>query len=79
MPHRSPATPRPSSQAGISDTPTLALTRADVIFGKRTVLDVIVSVGGQFLLDMLGITDAINCFTNGDIGACAMLVVGILP
>ncbi|MET7426676.1 FG-GAP-like repeat-containing protein [Dactylosporangium sp. NPDC005555] len=46
---------------------------------QQTVLDVIISVGGQFLLDMLGITDAVNCFTKGDIGACVMLVVGILP
>ncbi|MFG6443976.1 putative toxin [Microbacterium sp. P07] len=39
----------------------------------------LISIGGQLLLDFFGITDIVNCVTKGDIGACAMSLIGFLP
>lgn len=46
---------------------------------NKSVLDIIIEEGGQILLDVLGINDIKNCFTQGDIGACAMMIAGAVP
>jgi RHS repeat-associated protein len=46
---------------------------------KKNAIDVIIQAGGQILMDFFGITDIINCATKGDIGACAMTVIGFMP
>lgn len=46
---------------------------------EKTVLDVVLEVGGQILLDVLGITDIINCFTKGDLLACASTIIDFVP
>ncbi|WP_155373687.1 RHS repeat-associated core domain-containing protein [Catellatospora vulcania] len=46
---------------------------------NKSFLDVLIECGVGILLDFLGITDIINCFTKGDLWACADMVMGILP
>ncbi|WP_326557205.1 polymorphic toxin-type HINT domain-containing protein [Micromonospora sp. NBC_01796] len=46
---------------------------------KKSFLDIIKEQGLAFLLDFFGITDIINCFTKGDIGACVNTLVGMIP
>ncbi|MBM6402797.1 hypothetical protein JQN72_00870 [Phycicoccus sp. CSK15P-2] len=46
---------------------------------RRSILDVIKQEGAEILLEVLGVNDMLNCFTKGDLGACAMMVVGALP
>ncbi|GAB3803013.1 RHS repeat domain-containing protein [Micromonospora zhanjiangensis] len=46
---------------------------------KKSLLDMIKEQGLAFLLDFFGITDIINCFTKGDIGACVQTLVGLIP
>ncbi|MEN3308588.1 MAG: hypothetical protein V7603_4790 [Micromonosporaceae bacterium] len=45
---------------------------------SKSVLDVVLEAGGQILMEVLGITDVLNCL-KGDLGACVMAVVGSLP
>ncbi|MEV0719176.1 RHS repeat-associated core domain-containing protein, partial [Asanoa sp. NPDC050611] len=45
---------------------------------SKSVLDVILEAGGQILMEVLGINDILNCL-KGDLGACAMAVIGALP
>ncbi|MFC5824753.1 RHS repeat-associated core domain-containing protein [Nonomuraea insulae] len=45
---------------------------------NKSILDVILEAGGQILMEVLGITDIINCL-KGDLGACVSAVVGSLP
>lgn len=53
------------------------LAKAQAIQSKSLV-DIVIEAGGPLLMEVLGITDAINCL-KGDIGACVMTVVGNLP
>ncbi|MEV4533980.1 polymorphic toxin-type HINT domain-containing protein [Asanoa sp. NPDC049518] len=45
---------------------------------SKSVLDVILEAGGQILMEVLGINDILNCL-KGDLGACAMAIIGSLP
>ncbi|WP_326559433.1 RHS repeat-associated core domain-containing protein [Micromonospora sp. NBC_01796] len=46
---------------------------------EKKILDIVIEAGGQILLEVLGINDIRDCVMKGDIGACAMAVVGSLP
>jgi RHS repeat-associated protein len=46
---------------------------------KKSILDILKEQGLAFLFDFLGITDIINCFTKGDLGACVSTLVGLIP
>ncbi|MDH6579854.1 LamG domain-containing protein [Kitasatospora sp. MAP5-34] len=48
--------------------------RADA---SKDVLDWVKENGGQILLDVLGITDAKKCFTQGDVESCLWTVVNV--
>ncbi|GAA4263240.1 hypothetical protein GCM10022255_106000 [Dactylosporangium darangshiense] len=54
------------------------LEKANLI-KHATALDVILNVGGKILLDLLGVTDMVNCFTKGDILACVNTLINVLP
>ncbi|GAA2523167.1 hypothetical protein GCM10010201_21830 [Pilimelia columellifera subsp. columellifera] len=45
---------------------------------SKSVLDVVLEAGGQILMEVLGLNDILGCF-KGDLGACAMAVIGALP
>ncbi|WP_327090121.1 type IV secretion protein Rhs [Nonomuraea sp. NBC_01738] len=45
---------------------------------NKSFLSVVVEVGAEILLEVLGINDIVNC-VSGDIGACVSMVVGALP
>ncbi|GAA1858059.1 polymorphic toxin-type HINT domain-containing protein [Myceligenerans crystallogenes] len=45
---------------------------------NKSVLDVVLEAGGQILMEVFGVNDVLNCL-KGDIGACAMVIVGALP
>ncbi|MGH3349225.1 MAG: polymorphic toxin-type HINT domain-containing protein [Nocardioides sp.] len=45
---------------------------------STTILDVVIQGGGAILMEVLGVTDVINCL-KGDLGACVSAVVGALP
>ncbi|MBO2462402.1 polymorphic toxin-type HINT domain-containing protein [Actinomadura violacea] len=45
---------------------------------NRSVMDLVVSLGGQFLLDVIGWTDAEACFTKGDIAGCLFTALNAL-
>ncbi|GIM90697.1 polymorphic toxin-type HINT domain-containing protein [Paractinoplanes toevensis] len=53
------------------------IAKANQLQSKST-LDVILEAGGQILMEFLGINDIINCL-KGDLGACAMMIIGALP
>jgi hypothetical protein len=55
------------------------LRQAHETLAEGDITDFIIKEGGQLLLDFFGITDIINCFTKGDIGACGMALIGVLP
>ncbi len=46
---------------------------------KKSIKDILIEEGLAFLLDMLGVTDIVDCFTKGDIGACIGMVMNVLP
>ncbi|WP_230115281.1 putative toxin [Microbacterium oxydans] len=50
-----------------------ALTQPDAL------LNFIIQEGGKVLLDLIGVTDIMDCVTKGDIGACVMALVGFVP
>ena len=43
---------------------------------KQKVIQVAKALG-QILMDEIGITDALNCFTQGDLGACAETALNV--
>ncbi|MDT7726630.1 MAG: hypothetical protein QOI21_3206, partial [Actinomycetota bacterium] len=44
---------------------------------KKCVIEHILENGGQVLLDLIGYTDAKECFTKGDVEACPWTVVNV--
>ncbi|MFJ8582613.1 polymorphic toxin-type HINT domain-containing protein [Micromonospora sp. NPDC093277] len=46
---------------------------------EKKILDIVIEAGGKILLEVLGVNDIRDCVMKGDIGACAMAVVGALP
>jgi hypothetical protein len=46
---------------------------------KRTVIDVVLDVGGEVLKEVLGINDIKDCFTKGDAMACVNTAMNIIP
>jgi len=49
------------------------------VLKKKSMLDVLKEQGLAFLLDFLGITDILNCFTKGSLGSCVSVLVDIIP
>ncbi|MBB5873446.1 RHS repeat-associated protein [Allocatelliglobosispora scoriae] len=46
---------------------------------NKSFLDILLDVGVGFLLDMIGWTDIVDCFTKGDLWACGQMILGIIP
>ncbi|MGW0436218.1 polymorphic toxin-type HINT domain-containing protein [Micromonospora sp. NPDC003197] len=46
---------------------------------KKSLLDIIIEQGLEFLLELLGIRDIERCFLKGDIGACVSTVTNFIP
>jgi RHS repeat-associated protein len=63
---------------GLSDEDKKAREEAEAT-KKKSMLDVLKEQGLAFLLDFLGITDIVNCFTKGDLGACVNTLIGFIP
>jgi RHS repeat-associated protein len=59
------------------------ISQADVAKAEnvksRSIVDVVVKAGGDFLKGLLGITDMQNCFGHGDVGSCVGLLLNVLP
>ncbi|MFD1321437.1 polymorphic toxin-type HINT domain-containing protein [Micromonospora sonneratiae] len=72
-----PDTPAKTPQEIIDDAKA-EKERAEAV-KKKSLLDVIIEQGLAFLLDFFGITDIINCFTKGDLGACVSTLVNMIP
>ncbi|WFE25309.1 polymorphic toxin-type HINT domain-containing protein [Solwaraspora sp. WMMD791] len=66
--------PRPSRP---SVPPEVAQARRDVQEAKQIVVAVAMELG-KILMDELGITDAVDCFIKGDMGACAMTALNVV-
>jgi RHS repeat-associated protein len=78
-----PADPPPPSAGGstnpaLSEEDQRAREEAEAT-KQKSLLDVIKEQGLGFLMDFLGITDIINCFTKGDLGACVSTLIGFIP
>ena len=73
------SSPAPSESGGtVPDGPSAEdLAKAQQLQNK-SVVDVVLEAGGQILMEILGINDIIKCL-HGDLGACAMSVIGSLP
>ncbi|MFV2099429.1 hypothetical protein ACFHW1_28850, partial [Micromonospora sp. LOL_014] len=67
--------PRPPPVSTVP--PEVAQARRDVEDAKQVVVAVAKELG-QILMDELGITDAVDCFINGDMGACAMTALNVV-
>ncbi|WJK32836.1 RHS repeat-associated core domain-containing protein [Solwaraspora sp. WMMA2065] len=67
--------PRPPPASTVP--PEVAQARRDVEDAKQVVVAVAKELG-QILMDELGITDAVDCFINGDMGACAMTALNVV-
>lgn len=63
---------------GLTDEEKRAREEAEAT-KKKSMLDVLKEQGLAFLLDFLGITDIVNCFTKGDLGACVNTLIGFIP
>ncbi|MFD0745998.1 polymorphic toxin-type HINT domain-containing protein [Phytohabitans flavus] len=70
------ATPEPAPGGEPAISPE-DIAKANQVQGK-SVLDVVLEAGGQILMEILGINDILNCL-KGDLGACAMMIIGALP
>jgi RHS repeat-associated protein len=46
---------------------------------KQSAVDLILKHGLSFLLDILGVSDIIDCFTKGSVGACISVAANALP
>ncbi|WP_435157325.1 polymorphic toxin-type HINT domain-containing protein [Amycolatopsis sacchari] len=44
---------------------------------KKGIIDYLIENGGQVLLDIIGVTDAKKCFSEGDVAACLWTVVNV--
>ncbi|WP_239152359.1 polymorphic toxin-type HINT domain-containing protein [Virgisporangium aliadipatigenens] len=65
-----PVTLPPNEQAAIDEAKAVK---------QKSMIDIIKEQGLAFLLDFLGITDIVNCFTKGDLGACVSTLIGFIP
>jgi RHS repeat-associated protein len=54
------------------------ISQAEAIKHK-TIVDIVMEAGGEFLKGLLGIDDMEHCFGNGDVGACVSLILSVLP
>lgn len=63
---------------GLSDDEKRQRDEAEAV-KKKSMLDIIKEQGLAFLLDFLGITDIVNCFTKGDLGACVSTLINFIP
>ncbi|MEU8217271.1 RHS repeat-associated core domain-containing protein [Micromonospora taraxaci] len=72
-------TTTPSNGTKTPSGPSDEEVRKAKTVSEKKILDVVIEAGGQILLEVLGINDIRDCVTKGDIGACAMAVVGALP
>ncbi|WP_426633817.1 ricin-type beta-trefoil lectin domain protein [Planosporangium sp. 12N6] len=46
---------------------------------KQTLVDVLIDQGLKFVLDLIGVTDIVNCFTKGDLWACGNAALNAMP
>jgi RHS repeat-associated protein len=46
---------------------------------KQTVVDVLIDQGLKFVLDLIGVTDIVDCFTKGDLLACGSAALNFIP
>ena len=46
---------------------------------SQTLMDVVIEAGGDILMEVLGVNDIKSCFTQGDWGACAQLIMDVIP
>ena len=46
---------------------------------SKTIVDVVLKAGGDFLQGLLGIDDMKQCFGHGDVGSCVSLIMNVLP
>ncbi|MDG4832662.1 polymorphic toxin-type HINT domain-containing protein [Solwaraspora sp. WMMD1047] len=60
-----------------SEPPEVTRARQAVEHAKQTVIAVAKELG-QILMDELGITDAVDCFIDGDMGACAATALNVV-
>lgn len=61
------------------DAEVKRLKDAHALTQPNALLDFIVKEGGKVLLDLVGVTDIMDCVTKGDIGSCFMALVGLVP
>lgn len=61
------------------DAAVQRLREAYALSQPDALINLILQEGGQLLLDLIGVTDIMNCVTKGDIGACLMSIVGFVP
>lgn len=61
------------------DAEVKRLKEAHALTQPNALMDMIIKEGGQLLLDVLGVTDIMDCVTKGDFGACVMSIIGLAP
>ncbi|MDG4763440.1 polymorphic toxin-type HINT domain-containing protein [Solwaraspora sp. WMMD406] len=69
--------PDPPRKPRLAEPPEVTQARRDVERAKQIVVAVAKELG-QILMDELGITDAVDCFINGDMGACAATALNVV-
>lgn len=68
-----------AAYAAGGDAEVQKLKDAYALTQPNAFMDMIIKEGGQLLLDVLGVTDIMNCVTKGDFGACVMSIIGFAP
>ncbi len=68
-----------AAYAAGGDAEVQRLKDAHALTQPNAFMDMIIKEGGQLLLDVLGVTDIMNCVTKGDFGACVMSIIGFAP
>ncbi|PKQ34189.1 MAG: hypothetical protein CVT61_12440 [Actinobacteria bacterium HGW-Actinobacteria-11] len=61
------------------DAEVQRLKEAHALSQPDALLNFIIQEGGKVLLDLIGVTDIMDCVTKGDIGACFMALIGFAP
>ncbi|MBB4968900.1 RHS repeat-associated core domain-containing protein [Saccharothrix violaceirubra] len=61
--------------AGVSEQDIIDAEQVE----KQNWLDIALEAGGEILKEVLGINDIQSCFGEGDLGACASMILGAIP
>ncbi|HEX8630922.1 MAG TPA: RHS repeat-associated core domain-containing protein, partial [Catenuloplanes sp.] len=64
--------------AGPPAPPPEHVERAKEI-SKRTVMDVVIDIGGEVLKEVLGVNDFVDCFTKGSVMGCINTALNVIP